>query len=312
MRYRQLGTTGLEVSEISLGTVELGMDYGFQGTSHYRKPDEQSAIALIHRAVDEGINLIDTAPVYGNSEELIGKALRGRSRRPYIATKVTIPDQPDSTQDLSIAISRSIDASLKLLRVETIDLLQIHNTTLEVLDQEEILGSLDHARRQGKIRFIGASAYDEEVSLRAIEEKRIHSLQVPFNLLNQAMARQTFPAALKRGKGVLVRSAFLRGLLTSQMDQAPEAMASLKTTAIAALQELRGEVASLSEAALRFCLSFPGICTVLIGMRSPEELGSNLAAAEKGALPPDCVEQLRKYSVETEPLANPANWQNSM
>jgi len=308
MRYRPLGTTGLKVSEISLGTVELGMDYGFQGTGHYRKPDERSAIALIHQAIDEGINLIDTAPVYGNSEELIGKALKGRGSRPYIATKVTIPEHRNREQDIPTAISRSIDASLKALQVDVIDLLQIHNMTMEMLDRGEVVGLLERARRQGKICLIGASIYEEDISLRAIDDQRIHSVQVPFNLLNQEMAKRIFPGAANRGIGVLARSAFLRGLLTSQIDQAPDAMALLKATALAALEEMKGEVSNLSEAALRFCLSVPNISTILIGTRSGDELTSNLAAADKGALAPGWLERLRKYSVEREPLANPANW----
>lgn len=312
MRYRLLGTTGLEISEITLGTVELGMDYGFQGTSHYRKPEERDSIALIHQALDEGINLIDTAPVYGSSEELIGKALRERSHRPYIATKVTIPPQNDPTQDVLASLSQSIDTSLKALHVETIDLLQIHNTTSEVLGQEEIVDFLERARHQGKMRFIGASTYYQGVSLQAIEEDWIDCLQVPFNILNQSMVWQVIPGAARRGKGILARSAFLRGLLTSQMEQAPELMAPLKRMAIAALQELNGEVDSLSEGALRFCLSFPGICSVLIGVRSREELESNLAAAERGVLPADCLANLRSYSMEAEPLTNTANWKEVM
>ena len=263
---------------------------------------------MIHQAIDEGINLIDTAPVYGNSEELIGKALKGRSSRPYIATKVTIPEHPNREQDLATAIGRSIDASLKALQVDVIDLLQIHNTTMEMLDQGEVVGSLERARLQGKICLIGASIYEEDISLRAIDDERIHSVQVPFNLLNQGMAKRIFPGAANRGKGVLVRSAFLRGLLTSQIDQAPDAMALLKATALAALEEMKGEVSNLSEAALRFCLSVQNISTILIGTRSGDELASNLAAAEKGVLAPGWLERLRKYSVEEEPLANPANW----
>ena len=94
MRYRSLGDTGLKVSEISLGTAEIGLDYGFKGNAHYGKPDVKESIRLLHTALDHGINLIDTARVYGNSEEIIGQALEGMTSPPYIASKVFLSKMP--------------------------------------------------------------------------------------------------------------------------------------------------------------------------------------------------------------------------
>jgi aryl-alcohol dehydrogenase-like predicted oxidoreductase len=284
------------------------MDYGFLQTGNYRKPDEKGAIALIHQALDEGINLIDTAPVYGTSEQLIGKALKGHRRRAYLATKITIPPAVQPFAKTAAQLADSIDSSLQALGVETIDLLQIHNKLLEVLANEEFLKFLDRARAQGKIRFLGASTYQEDETMPTLGKARIDALQVPFNILNQSMARRVFREAPERGKGLLVRSAFLRGLLTSQIDDAPASLAPLKKMALAAMEEMKPEVESLSEGALRYCLSFPAVATVLVGMRSRAELAANVAAADKGALSGECIARLSRYSMEWELLSNPANW----
>ena len=180
MRYKPLGSTGLHVSKISLGTVELGIDYGFPGTDQYQKPDEAQAIRLLHRSVDLGINLFDTHRDYGVSEQLIGRAMVQMTERPYIASKVTLPPDPGYTgvfppppdpglspPDMRRAILGSIEASLTAVRVDTIDLMQVHNTTMASLERDDIIACLQEARDQGKIRFIGASAYGRDVPMRS-------------------------------------------------------------------------------------------------------------------------------------------------
>src|SRR5262245_44382086 len=151
MRYRPLGDTGLQVSEISLGTAEIGLDYGFKGSAHYVKPDVNKSIRLLHRAIDQGINLIDTARAYGNSEEVIGQAIRGMSSPPYVSSKVLLSKdvaQKDSSA-LREEILDSIDASLRALQLNTLDLLLIHNTEMHFLRRHEIkacLGRVSKAR----------------------------------------------------------------------------------------------------------------------------------------------------------------------
>ena len=192
MEYRQLGRTGLSVSRIALGTVELGMDYGFRGSSHYKKPEEADAIRTIHKALDLGINLIDTARAYGMSEEIIGKALKqaGSSMAVILASKVVVP-VPNSlgghSHALQTAITQSIDESLRALCVDTLDLLQIHNTSFEILENQEALRALDDAVQSGRARFLGASCTGEPVSMAALDNNRTAALQVPLNLLDRAM-----------------------------------------------------------------------------------------------------------------------------
>ncbi len=312
MEYRQLGSTGLRVSGVALGTVELGMDYGFRGSEHYRRPNPQEAIRIVHRALDLGINLIDSARAYGTSEELIGKALKSRPAGVVIASKVGIPDDDENVGSKQIreAILGSIEASLRALQLETIDLMQIHNTTLATPSKDEVLRALEDARQAGKIRFFGASCYGEEVPLTVLENPRFDTLQVPFNVLDRRVIQRVFPKAIQRGVGILVRSAFLRGVLASDVDFVPERLAPVREAALRIFSQSRRTVQNLSEMALRFCLSFDGVSSVIIGVRSVHELESDIADAEKGTLPPEQVYRLCQVSVQDERLLDPQNWQD--
>jgi aryl-alcohol dehydrogenase-like predicted oxidoreductase len=312
MRYRSLGDTGLKVSEISLGTAEIGLEYGFKGTAHYGKPDAKESIRLLYAALDHGINLIDTARMYGNSEEIIGQALEGMAAPPYIASKVFLSKDAGqkSFSALHEEIFTSIEASLRALRLETLDLLLIHNTALEHLRRAEILTCLEEAQQQGKVRFLGASCYGEEAPLAVLKESSFRALQVPFNLLDQTMNRQVFPRAAAQKVGIFVRSAYLRGVLTSQVHSIPERLAPLRSRALQVLAVLDKEVNSLAEAALRFCLSLSAVSSVVIGVKSVAELEANLADASQGILPEELMPPLQALSFGDDPIVDPRNWQD--
>ena len=312
MRYRSLGDTGLKVSEISLGTAEIGLDYGFKGTADYGKPDAKTSIRLLHSALDHGINLIDTARAYGNSEEVIGQAFEGMTSPPYIASKVFL--SKDAAQKTFSALHEeifgSIEASLRALRLERLDLLLIHNTALEHLRRTEILACLGEAQQQGKVRFLGASCYGEEAPLAVLKESSFRALQVPFNVLDQTMNHQVFPGAAAQQVGIFVRSAYLRGVLTSQVHSIPERLAPLRSRALQVLAVLDHEVSSLAEAALRFCLSLSTVSSVVIGVKSVAELEGNLADASRGVLPEELMPPLQALSFGDDPIVDPRNWQD--
>lgn len=312
MRYRILGDTGLEVSEISLGTAEIGLDYGFKGNAHYGKPDVKESIRLLHTALDQGINLIDTARAYGNSEEIIGQAFEGMSCPPYISSKVVLSKEaPQKTASaLHEEIFGSIEASLRALRLETLDVLLIHNTSLEHVRSPGILACLEEAKAQGKARFIGASCYGVEVPLAVLKQPLFRIFQAPFNLLDQKMNREGFPMAAAKNVGVVVRSAYLRGVLTQQVYSIPERLAPLKPRALQALTVLGHEVRSLAEAALRFSLSPNAVSSVLIGVKTVPELEANLADAKRGVLPEEFMPQLQALSFGDDPIVDPRNWQD--
>src|ERR1039457_1305833 len=157
MNYRTLGRTDLRVSEISLGTVSLGADYGLPAPGEFGRPERRDAVRVIHAAADAGINLFDTAPAYGEAEALLGEALAKRNDC-FVATKVSLPSKVSATP-LREQILASLEKSLRALNRETLDLVQIHNATVEVLQAAEMLEILSDAKRAGKIRSIGVSIY---------------------------------------------------------------------------------------------------------------------------------------------------------
>ena len=312
MRLRKLGNTGLTASEVSLGTAEIGLDYGFKGSPQYARPSVQDSIRLIHRAVDRGINWLDTARAYGNSEDVIGQALKDVSPRPRISSKV-IFDTPVGGMDsasLRQWVFGSIESSLRALRVDVIDLLYIHNATEKLLRQTAIRDSLEEARGQGKIRLAGATCYGEEDALATLKDPLFQVLQVPFSLLNQTMSGRVFPEAARKGVGVFVRSVFLRGVLTPQIEFLPERLAPLREQAARILQVLGPEVDGLAEAAVRFCLSLPEISSVLMGLKSEAELESNVSGLSRGPLPEAVMPALAGLSLSDRTLVDPIHWQD--
>ncbi len=296
MNSRPLGNTGLHASEITLGTVELGLDYGFRGSAHYQKPDRSAAIAVVRHAVASGITLLDTAPAYGDAEEVIGES----DVTVPIATKFTLP--ADAAQ-----FAASVEQSLRRLRRPRVDLLQIHNPTAVTVRDPALLDALRRVIDSGKAGFVGASAYDEETALAVLETPIYRALQVPFNMLDRKMEDRVFPLAQERGVAILVRSVFLRGVLTSRIVDIPEPLATLRQRVLAALG--KDPVETLASTALRFCLSFPAISTLILGIRDIAELNVNLAAVNQGPLSPAELARWSAVASNNDPLASPLNWQ---
>jgi aryl-alcohol dehydrogenase-like predicted oxidoreductase len=310
MQYSSLGNTGLKVSRLALGTVELGLDYGFRNSAHYRKPEINDAIRIVNRCLELGINFIDTARAYGNSEEILGVALQGKRDEVILASKVAINehDMANSSQ-LRSSIEHSIEASLRALRVDAIDVLQIHNAQPEILSNEVILYTLEDAQKAGKIRFLGASCVGEQSANAALELPQIRTMMLPFNILDREMLPDVFSKMQSRGVGLLARSAFLRGVLTDNLATVPDALSAVKLAAAEAAKQCLTEAHGLSELALRYCLSFDAVSTVVIGVRTLKELESNVRSAEKGALSPDCIYRLSTIQVNNHDLVTPGTWQ---
>ncbi len=310
MHYSDLGNTGLKISRLALGTVELGMDYGFRGSVHYKRPDKDEAIRVVHRALELGINFIDTARVYGDSEEILGRALIGKRDQIVIASKVAINDNDmEDASRLRSSIAHPIELSLRALRSETIDLLQIHNAQPKILSNEVVLRAFEDAQKTGKIRVMGASCVGEVSAQAALSLAQIRALMLPLNILDRQMLPGVFPKAEGSGVGVLARSAFLRGVLTDNLPNVPDALLPVKQAAAKVAQECTSEVQSLSELALRYCLSFDAVSTVVIGVRSLNELDVNVRDAEKGALSPDCIRRLSIIEIQDQDLVTPGTWQ---
>lgn len=305
----ELGTTGLWVSRVGVGTAAFGLEgYGLRtpGDSHI---DPSEAIRSILRAADNGINLFDTAPGYGHSEDLLGEALADRNDC-VVATKVSVPSDivEISAPELLRKVNVSLEKSLRALHRETLDVVQIHNATIQVLQQGELLFCLERAREAGKLRCIGASVYGEETALLAVRSGKIQVLQVALSLLDQRMCRRVLPEAVKRGVGMITRSALLKGVLTKRAQFLPESLRPLSQASERARKILGATWESLPNLALRFCLSVPGVHSVLAGIRDCIELNGCLAALALGPLQHDLLENAHTLGLDDDLLINPTHW----
>ena len=305
MKYRFLGRTGLTVSAVSLGTVSLGVDYGINAPGQFGRPNEFAAIRLLREAVDRGITLIDTAPTYGTSERLIGCAL-GANARVLIATKVT---PPADTSSVGPSIERSLAASRRALARDTLDIVQIHNLTVDMMARGDVTEALVAAKRRGILRFIGASVYGEDAALAVLGSGQFDVLQVALSALDQRMVAKVLPASDTAGVGVLVRSALLKGALTPKAQWLPGALERLHTAAERARDLLAGgSWDRLPISAMRYGLSAPYVASVLTGARTTAELDQAIQAEAEGPLDDRVLRDAATLALNEEHLLNPSHW----
>ena len=211
MNYRALGRTGFNVSEISFGAWAIGGSWG--------DVDDATSLSALNRAIDLGVNLIDTADVYGDgrSERLCAEVKRSRKEQVFIATKAG-RRVPQTLANYSKAnLTSWIERSLKNLGVEAIDLVQLHCPPIAVYYSPEVFGYLDDLVAAGKIRFYGVSVEKVEEALKAIEFPNVQSIQIIFNAFRQRPAELFFPQAKRRQVGILARVPLASGLLTGKM-----------------------------------------------------------------------------------------------
>jgi aryl-alcohol dehydrogenase-like predicted oxidoreductase len=202
----------------------------------------------------------------------------------------------------------SVETSLRALHRDVLDIAQIHNATPEILERGEMLDVLERAREAGKIRFVGATVYGEPAALAAISSGRVDVLQIALNLLDQRMLARVLPEARRSNVGVVVRSAFLKGALTSRAKLLPEGLRCLAEASDRMRAALGETWDSLPSAALRFCFSVPGVHSVLVGLRSVPELAAACAARGEGHLDSEIVTKTKVLSLNDEQLLDPSYW----
>jgi aryl-alcohol dehydrogenase-like predicted oxidoreductase len=312
MQYRELGRTGIKVSVIGFGAWAIGGASEASGTPlGWGKTSDDESLAAIRRARDLGVTFFDTADSYGfgRSESLLGIVLSRTRHEVVLATKVGVVRNAvgELRKDFSRQhIFHAVDGSLKRLRTDYIDLYQVHNPTVEELRREEIQEAMEMLQDAGKIRFWGVSVSTPEEGLEIVQRGWAHTLQVLFNVLNQAPARELFPAAKEKGYGIIARVPLASGLLTGKFR--PDAVfpaddvrqnfltARRLEEAIARVDETKaiigGAARTLAEGALRFVLADDAVSTTIPGARNARQVEMNVAAVE-GTLPRDVVEKLR-------------------
>lgn len=308
MKRRALGKTSLEVSSIALGTVEIALDYGIPADEGHRKPEEAEAIRFLQQSVDAGVNFIDTARAYGNSEDLIGKALRGRRGEVVLATKLA----PISVAELSDEESllwkarASVEDSLRRLQTDHVDVLMLHSAPLKLIQRGgALLRCLRNLQAEGLTRYTGASVY-EEAGPAAAECGAFDVIQIGYNALDRSPEIATLPLAKRGGVGVVARSVLLKGVLTQRYGLLPPELSALKEAA-RQLESLASEAGlSFVELAYRYVLSEDVVA--LCGTARLDELNGVIGYAERGPLEADLVQHVRNVAVGERQLLNPANW----
>lgn len=296
MRYRTLGRTGIKVSPYGLGTLLLGATIG--------NPDHDDSIRLIHRALDAGINLVDTADAYsippaGASEVVVGKALKGRRDNVVLATKFgrSMSDDPNRRGASRRWIMRAVEDSLRRLQTDYIDLYQVHRLDPET-DIGETLSTLSDLIRSGKVRAIGSSntPATDIVEAQWIADRRglerFHTEQPPYSILNRGIESDVLPVAQRYGMGVLVWGPLGQGMLTGrvrrgqQTDLVRAGLLKVFTDSrrVAAVEQL---IALATDAgvpiphlAMAFAIAHPGVTSALLGPRTAEQLDDLLAGID--------------------------------
>ncbi len=279
LEKRPLGRTGLESTFVGFGTLEIGRDWGLGDAGERQRPGDEEAGRVLNAVLDFGVHLIDSAAAYHRSEERIGAHLSGRRSEYVLATKCGEHNrEPDTYYDFSYgAIKRSIDESLRKLRTDAIDLMQIHfgPDPRKVLDDGETVAAMKDARAEGKIRFLGAST-GGEIALRCIGSGDFDVLQLEYSLTNRA-DEGIVRLCGERGIGVLVRGGLAYGRLTTRV--IPH-LASLnardRVRAEALLDLVGGDGRKLTALALQFLHRNAHISSVLAGTRRAEHMKANL------------------------------------
>lgn len=285
MEQRLFGNTGLRVSVLGFG----GSEIGFQGAS------ADTVARLLNTALDAGLNVIDTAECYANSEELIGAAVAHRRGDYHLFTKVGHEHGLGAGEDWSPAsIERTIDRSLKRLRTDRLDLVQLHSCSAEVLAKGEAIGALQRARQAGKTRFIGYSG-DSDNAVAAVSSGVFDTLQTSASIADQESIERVLPLAVERNMGVIAKRPIANAAWRTHTRPVGaygepywERLTKLKYAFLPEWPERALDepaMAHAAEHALRFTLSVPGVHTMIVGTTRPDRWPDNAREVAKGTLP---------------------------
>ena len=317
MNYRVFGRTGWKVSEIGFGAWAIGGAWG--------DVPEEDAVAALHTAIDDGVNFIDTADVYGDgrSERIIARVLQDRSEEIRVATKAGRRLNPHVADGYNREnLTSFVDRSLKNLEVDALDLVQLHCPPTDVYYRPEVFGVLDDLVAAGKIRYYGVSVEKVEEAIKAIEHPNIASVQIIFNVFRQRPADLFFKLAKDANVAILARVPLASGLLTGKMSREStfasddhrnfnregqafdrgETFAGVDfETGLRAVEELRKlkpADATMAQFALRWILQFDAVSLAIPGAKNPEQAKANAAASALASLDWDTLEKVRRVYEE--------------
>jgi len=313
MKYRELGRTGWKVSEVSFGAWAIGGAWG--------QVDDSESIAALNKAIDMGVNFIDTADVYGDghSEQLIASVLQGRRATVHVATKAGRRLDPHTADGYNAKnLTSFIERSLRNLQTDCLDLVQLHCPPTEVYYRPEVFGALDDLVRAGKIRYYGVSVEKVEEALKAIEYPNVQTVQIIFNMFRRRPSELFFSEAKRRKVGILARVPLASGLLTGKMTRQTafaaddhrnfnrhgesfdvgETFAGVDyETGLTAVEELKKLVppgATMAQFALRWILMFDAVSCVIPGAKRPSQAEDNIRAADLAPLSDETMTRVQE------------------
>jgi len=312
LKYRKLGRTGLQVSEIGFGAWAIGGSWGPQ--------DEKESVKALHKALDMGVNFIDTAAVYGGgkSEKIIAEVLKERSEDIIVATKTPPapgpwPPSPYCQMDKRFSedyLRKNIEKRLRFLQTDCIDILQLHTWTRAWNHDPQPLMILKELQQEGKIRFIGVSTPEDDQNcvIDLMRQGYIDTVQVIYNIFEQEPAAELLPEALKNEVGIIVRVVFDEGVLTGKYNAKstfPECdfrnyyfAGDRLERAVQRVDIIKEKIKSLdlnmAEVALKFGLSHDTVSTVIAGIRNVNQAEMNCAVSELPELSEELLVNLRK------------------
>ncbi len=311
MNRRFLGKTGIEVSEVSFGGVEIGIPYGIGVHSASDMLSHTEAIHLLNASLDAGINFYDTARQYGQSESIIGNAFKGKRDQVIIATKCQHFLHANGAvplySELKRIVEASLEASLTALQTDYVDIFMLHQGSMELLQNDDVLKIFSDLKKTGLVRATGVSTYTPEETRRSIETGTWDVIQLPFNILDQRQS-DLFPLAAKAGIGIVVRSVLMKGLLSGRGKDLHPALNEVQQH-IRTCNEVAAEASlELSTLATKFALAFPEVSSILVGLDRMEYLYKCLEACNSGALNENLMSRTKQLAYADPEFLNLHTW----
>ncbi|MEX2235724.1 MAG: aldo/keto reductase [Cyclobacteriaceae bacterium] len=311
MNRRSLGKTGIHVSEVAFGGVEIGIPYGIGVESAADMISEAQAIDLLNASFDSGINFYDTARQYGQSESIIGKAFENKREQVIIATKCKhffdehggIP----AYSELKRIIETSLKESLGALRTDYVDVFMLHQGSMQLLENEDVQRIFSDLKKIGVIRATGVSTYTPEETRKSIETGSWDVIQLPFNLMDQRQAA-LFSLASGAGVGIVVRSVLMKGLLSGRGKNLHPSLGEVENHirhCDALAEQSRIELSTL---ATKFALAFREVSSILVGLDRMEYLHKCLEACNGDALDKKVMVRARQLAYGHPEFLNLHTW----
>jgi aryl-alcohol dehydrogenase-like predicted oxidoreductase len=313
MKYRPLGRTGWNVSEVSFGAWAIGGAWGHVS--------DEDAMGALHTAVDSGVNFLDTADVYGDgrSERLIARLKKERKDEIIVATKAGRKLPKQTVEGYSREnLTSWIEQSLRNLATDSLDLLQLHCPSTDLYYHPEVFGTLDELVKAGKLRYYGVSVERVEEGIKALEFPNVQSVQIIFNCFRQRPAEVFFPLAQQRQVGILARVPLASGMLTGKLRRDSQFAADdhrnfnrhgemfdmgetfsgvdydLGLQAVEEIRRLVPEGISMSQFALRWILMFDAVSCAIPGGKRPDQVSENCHASDIASISPEVMAAVRR------------------